>query len=61
MKLVMSPPTMGAAIRFIKSAPVPVDHMMGKRPSSAAHTVMALGRTRFTAPCTMASIKSARV
>ena len=26
------PPTMGAAMRFITSAPVPVDHMMGSRP-----------------------------
>jgi hypothetical protein len=41
---------MGAAMRFITSAPVPVDHMMGKRPMKAAQTVMALGRTRLTAP-----------
>ena len=47
------PPTIGAAIRFIRSAPVPVDHMIGKRPSIAAQTVIAFGRTRFTAPWTI--------
>jgi hypothetical protein len=41
---------MGAATRFIMSAPVPVDHMMGMSPMKAAVTVIILGRTRFTAP-----------
>ncbi len=50
MKLVTRPAIMGAAIRFIRSAPVPIDHMMGSRPIIAAITVMALGRTRLTAP-----------
>ena len=49
---------MGAAMRFITSAPVPVDHMIGSRPMKAAQTVMALGRTRFTAPWMMASTRS---
>ncbi len=57
-KLVTRPPTMGAAIRFMRSAPVPVDHMMGSSPMNAAATVIAFGRTRFTAPCTMASTRS---
>ena len=52
------PPTMGAAMRFMTSAPVPVLHMMGSRPMKAAKTVMALGRTRFTAPWMMASTRS---
>ena len=51
------PPTMGAAMRFITSAPVPVDHMMGKRPMNMHPTVITLGRTRMAAPCTMASCK----
>ena len=33
------PPTMGAATRFMTPAPVPIDHMMGMRPSIAAITV----------------------
>jgi hypothetical protein len=57
-KLVTRPPTMGAAIRFIRSAPVPVDHMMGSRPIMAAKTVMAFGRTRLTAPWMIASTSS---
>ena len=52
---------MGAATRFITSAPVPVDHMMGMRPIMAAATVIILGRTRLTAPWTMASCRSARL
>jgi hypothetical protein len=49
---------MGAATRFIMSAPVPVDQRIGISPMKAAATVMILGRTRFTAPCTMASCRS---
>ena len=30
MKDVITPPTIGAAMRFITSAPVPIDHMIGK-------------------------------
>jgi hypothetical protein len=29
MKLVRTPPIIGAAIRFIISAPVPIDHIIG--------------------------------
>ena len=57
----MSPPTIGAAMRFITSAPVPVDHMMGRRPANAAQTVIAFGRTRLTAPWMIASTRSPRV
>ena len=42
------------------SAPVPIDHMMGMSPIMAAATVISLGRTRFTAPWTMASCRSER-
>jgi hypothetical protein len=49
---------MGAAIRFIMSAPVPVAHMIGSNPMKAAMTVIILGRTRFTAPWMIASSKS---
>src|SRR5579872_7016046 len=45
-----NPPTIGAAIRFIRSAPVPVDHKMGNRPITMVATVMNLGRIRLTAP-----------
>ena len=58
MKLVTSPAIIGAAMRFIMSAPVPIDHMMGSRPIIAAITVMALGRTRLTAPWMIASRRS---
>jgi hypothetical protein len=34
MNEVKMPPTIGAAIRFITSAPVPVDHMIGTRPKN---------------------------
>src|SRR5512133_948321 len=60
-RLVTSPPTIGAAMRFMRSAPVPVDHMMGRRPVIAANTVIAFGRTRFTAPWMIASTRSPRV
>jgi hypothetical protein len=40
---------MGAAIRFMTSAPEPVDHMMGNSPANMQATVITLGRTRFTA------------
>ncbi len=41
---------MGAATRFIMSAPTAADHMIGINPINAAITVIAFGRTRFTAP-----------
>ncbi len=45
-------------MRFMTSAPLPVDHMIGSSPRNAATTVMAFGRTRLTAPWTMASCRS---
>ena len=41
---------MGAAIRFITSAPAPWDHIIVNSPMNAAITVIIFGRTRFTAP-----------
>ena len=35
------PPTMGAAMRCMTSAPVPSDHMMGARPAMITATVIA--------------------
>ena len=40
------PPIIGAAMRFITSAPAPVDHMMGSKPPVIAATVIIFGRTR---------------
>ena len=53
------PPTIGAAMRCITSEPVPVPHMIGSRPARMTATVIALGRTRSTAPSRMASSRSA--
>ena len=55
------PPIMGAAIRFITSAPVPEVHMMGRSPKVTADAVMRIGRTRRLAPSTIAARRSARV
>ena len=52
------PPTIGAATRRITSEPVPVLHMIGSRPAMIATTVIIFGRTRSTAPSTMASRRS---
>jgi len=54
---VTMPPSMGAAMRLITSEPVPEPHTMGTRPAriTATATVMALDRTRSTAPSRMAS------
>jgi hypothetical protein len=46
MKLVTRPPIMGATTRFIMSAPVPSDHMIGIKPIIAALTVIIFGRAR---------------
>ena len=48
MVAVTIPPLMGAAIRFITSAPVPWDHMMGSKPRMMADAVMILGRIIFS-------------
>ena len=47
---VKTPPTIGAAIRRMTSAPVPVAHRIGSRAKKVVITVMALGRIRCTAP-----------
>jgi hypothetical protein len=47
---VTTPPTIGAAIRFITSAPAPWLHMMGMRPAMITAMVMIFGRIRLTAP-----------
>lgn len=53
------PPIIGAAIRFITSAPVPWLHMIGKRPRRMAEAVIIFGLTRWTAPSMTASRRSA--
>ncbi len=55
---VSTPPTMGAAMRFMMSAPVPVLNMMGTRPARMTLTVMILGRMRLTAPSMMEPLRS---
>ena len=55
------PPTMGAAIRRMTSAPVPVAQRMGNRAMKVVATVIALGRIRWTAPWSTASARSAQV
>ncbi len=51
MKEVTSPPTMGVAILFITSAPVPVLNKMGMSPAIVVATVITFGRNRLAAPC----------
>ena len=58
---VTMPPSMGAAMRLMTSAPVPLAQTMGSRPASSVATVMALARTRSTAPSRMASCTTASV
>ena len=47
---VTTPPTIGMAMRFITSAPVPWLQRIGNSPAMMTAAVMAFGRTRFTAP-----------
>src|SRR3989442_12346791 len=47
---VMTPPTIGVAMRFITSAPAPWLQRIGSRPAMMTAAVIALGRTRLTAP-----------
>src|SRR5678815_3546176 len=42
------PPTMGAAMRFMTLAPVPLPHRIGRSPAMIAVTVIIFGRTRST-------------
>ncbi len=58
---VTTPPIIGAAMRFMMSAPVPLLNMMGMSPARMTLTVMILGRMRLTAPCMMLSSRSAGV
>ena len=55
------PPTIGAAIRCITSAPVPELSMIGRRPAMITATVIALGRTRSTAPSSIAATNASYV
>ena len=52
---VITPPTIGAAMRFITSEPVPWLHMIGSKPAIITDAVMIFGRTRFTAPWSIAA------
>ena len=60
-KNVKMPPIIGAAIRCITSEPVPWLSMIGSRPAMITATVIALGRTRMTAPSSIAAISVACV
>jgi len=51
--------TIGAAIGFITSEPIPDSHRIGTRLASTAMTVMSLGRSRCTAPSMTAASRSA--
>src|SRR3954465_2777398 len=57
----MMPPIIGAAIRFIPSAPVPVDHMIGRSPMPIVATVITFGRNRLTAPSMIARCSAVTV
>ena len=52
---VIMPPTIGVAMGFITSEPMPVSHRMGTKLASTAVTVMSFGRSRSTAPSMAAS------
>ena len=58
MKLVMSPPIIGAARRLMVSAPAPLAQRSGANPTNAVATVMLFGRMRFTAPSWIAHHRS---
>ena len=55
---VIIPPIIGAAIRLITSDPTPVPNKIGNNPAKITATVIALGRTRNTAPSYNALSKS---
>ena len=57
----ITPPIIGAAIRFITSAPAPWLHMIGSKPIRIAMIVITFGRMRFTAPSIIASWRSSIV
>ena len=56
-----TPPIIGAAIRFITSAPAPWLHMIGSKPTRIAITVIIFGRMRFTALSAIDSRRSSDV
>src|ERR1700730_12555212 len=55
------PPTIGAAIGFITSEPMPVSHKIGARLAKTATTVISFGRRRCTAPSMAALSLSASI
>ena len=52
---VIMPPTIGAAIGFITSEPIPDSQRIGIRLARTAVTVISLGRKRWTAPSMVAA------
>ena len=56
--LLTMPPIIGAAMRFITLAPVPLLHRIGSRPSMVDATVIIFGRTRSTAPSMVTANRS---
>ena len=53
--LEIMPPTIGAAMRFMTLAPVPLPQKIGSRPAMIATVVIIRGRMRSTDPSTTAS------
>ena len=58
---VLMPPTMGAAIGFITSEPMPDSQKIGTRLARTAQIIINVGRKRWTAPSIAASSTSAFV
>ena len=61
MVVLIMPPTIGAAMRFMTLAPVPLPKRMGSRPAMMAVTVIMSGRTRSTPPSMTATYRSRSV
>ena len=55
------PPTIGAAMRCITSAPVPEPYMIGARPAMMTAKVIIMGLKRRSAPLPIASRRSSTV
>lgn len=53
---VIIPPIIGAAMCRITSDPVPLPHMIGRRPAIITATVIAMGRSRSAAPSIIARL-----
>jgi hypothetical protein len=58
---VSMPPIAGAAMRWVTSAPVPVAHIMGIKPTMLASEVIATGRTRMAVAVSLAALISSPV